>query len=567
MYNICYDITDMISQLTIQNFGLIDRLSMEFCENLNIFTGETGAGKSILIGAVRFALGERLNSSQIRDNSQACIVEAVFELSKRYLEEYPLFSEYIPDGESSLIINRTVFPDGRNRIKLNGFNLTVSQLKELGDHLVDLHGPNDHQMLLSSDSHIGILDRLCDMDDIKKTYLEKFREYSDLVNQKDELERLAGSRELDLEFLAHQIKELEQVPLSSEKHEEFLQKQSRIDNAEKLFETVNQLIDYFENDQYGISETVSKAFAPMERLKETDEATGEYLEMLENLQVTGSELLSSLKEYAARLSYEPEESAETARICDIYYEIKRKYGPTLEAARSFYEDAKKKYELLLDYEHNDTDLQKKITAIQKELLKTAEKITKKRKKTASLLKETIENELKELGIKHVLFDCRIEKTEITRNGADSVTFYISPNAGEELKPMADIVSSGEASRLMLALKKALTKVDPIPVLIFDEIDSHIGGRLGTITGKKLKELSSDRQVILITHLPQIASFGDKHFRIEKTVKDNHTFTKAILLDKDSRVKELAKMMSGEKESGIAVKHAEDMLAQAASLDA
>ena len=552
----------MISQLTIQNFGLIDRLSINFCGKLNVFTGETGAGKSILLDALRFALGERLNSSQIRDAGKPCIVEVVLELPERYFKNYPAFLEYVSDEDRSIIINRAVLPDGRNRIKLNGFTLTVSQLKELGNHLIDFHGPSDHQLLLSPNSHIGILDRLSKTSGLLSTYSAQYKEYAESRNREKQLEEMAESRERDLDLLSHQIKELEQAPLSDEKYGEFASEQARINNAEKLYEHVNRLIELFENEEYGITETVRKAFTPMEKLNEVDAETADLYGLLDNIQENSSELLSLLKQYSERLSYAPEKTEEINRLSDVYYEIKRKYGPSLKEAAHFYERSREKYDTLMNIEHDGKDLKNATAKLLKKLTETAAGISKKRKETAGMLKNTVEEELKELGIKHVRFECRIERSEINRNGCDKVTFHISPNAGENLKPLAEIVSSGEAARLMLALKKALTKVDPIPVLIFDEIDSQIGGRLGTITGRKLKEIADDRQVILITHLPQIASFGDHHFNVSKNVKNGRTVTSAALLNPEDRIKELAKMMSGETESGISVKHARDMLTKA-----
>ncbi len=552
----------MLSQLTIKNFGLIDRLEVEFHTGLNIFTGETGAGKSILIDAVRYALGDRLNSAQIRDRDKACVVETVFELSDRQLREFPVFSEYISDDEPALIINRTFTPDGRNKNKINGFTVTVSELKEIGNHLVDFHGPHDHQMLLSEDSHIGILDRLSKLDTEKDQYLQKYNIYFKLQKELNELQKLSEHREREQDTLSHQIKELEQVPLEAAKYEELLQETNRVNNSEKLYGSVSQLIDILENEQTGISKAATLAFGPMRTLNGIDETTKEFAEFLEQIQANNSELSAVLNNYLDRLSFQPGEADEINRRYDIYYDLMRKYGPTLEDAMGFYKTAQKKYEQLANLEHNDKELRKNIETVRGELDKFASNITTKRKKTAKILEKTIEKELKELGIAHVAFECRIEKTEINRTGHDKVIFYISPNAGEALKPLAEIVSSGEAARMMLALKKALTKVDPMPVLIFDEIDAQIGGRLGTITGKKLKELSSDRQVILITHLPQIASFGDHHFKVLKEVKNNRTATTVAPLAHDSRVKELAQMMSGKEEHQIAVKHAEEMLSRA-----
>lgn len=552
----------MLSQLTIQNFGLIDRLEIEFCDRLNIFTGETGAGKSILIDALRYALGERLNTTYVRDPEKPCTVEAVFEISGQLLARCPLLAEYISADDPVLIINRSYSPDGRNRIKINGFTVTVTQLKGVGDHLVDFHGPHDHQMLFAEDSHINILDRLAGAQKEKEDYFEEYERYSVLKKRLKDLQDLAESSEREMDILKHQIKELEQVPLEASEYEEISRESTRINNSEKLFECVKQLVDILENDQTGVSNAVSRAFAPMDALNGIDESTAELADILSRIQQDSSELITALNGYLDNLSFDQNEASDINRRCDIYYEILRKYGPTLEDAKKFYESSREKYDLLIDLEHNDTELRKNIVSSEKNLKVAAKKITEKRKKFGKTLEQTIENELKELGIKNIKFECRIERTDITAAGCDKVTFYISPNVGEGLKPLADIASSGEAARVMLALKKALTKVDPIPVLIFDEIDAQIGGRLGAITGKKLKELSGDRQVLLITHLPQIASFGNRHFKVTKTVKNERTLTSVIPLEGDARIKELADMMSGDMETLIAIEHAHDMLSRA-----
>ncbi len=552
----------MVTQLTIQNFGLIDNLSLEFCDKLNILTGETGAGKSIIIDALRYALGDQLNASQIRNPALSCAVEVVFELEDKELRENEVFSEYLPNGEQSLIINRTYAPDGKKKIKVNGFAVTLAQLKELGNHLVDFHGPNDHQMLLSADSHLAILDRLTDLGKLKEEYTVGFKKYSELRVRLKALHEAASSRERDCDLLEHQVKELEQVPLDEAKYEHLLQEQTRLNNVTKLYECASLLLNALENDDSGVAQGLSQAFTPLKILNKIDSSTEKFAGKLNLIQENSQELISELNSYLESLSFEPQEAEQINKNCDIYQDIMRKYGPGLDEAARFYQEAKQKYELLANLEQNDAALQQEIKELEKDLKQVAQKITKQRKKAAKLLEETIEKELTELGIVHVQFECRISRVELNSQGEDGVSFYISPNAGEELKPLAEIVSSGEAARLMLALKKALTKVDPIPVLIFDEIDAQIGGRLGTITGKKLQEISRDRQVILITHLPQIASFAENHYRVYKKVKDNHTTTIVELLSKEERVKEMAKMMSGEKESSISLAHAQDMLAKA-----
>lgn len=557
----------MISQLNIQNFGLIDDLSVEFSTGLNVFTGETGAGKSILIGALNYCLGGKLKSSQVRNAQKNCTVETVLELSDKQLIDSPIFSDYIQDNDPTLIISRTYTPEGRNRNKINGFNITLAQLKKIGDHLVDLHGPHDHQMLLSEESHINILDGLSAMNSEITEYQQKYSEYASVKKELLDLQKLAESRDRENDILAHQIQELEQVSLKDEDYKQLESDIARVNNSERLFECVSRLVNIFDNENSGISSAITSAFSEMRTLNDVDDATSSLNELLENVQENATEISNTLNSYLESLSFSPAEADKINRKYDTYYDILKKYGPSLKDARDFYEEAKTKHGILQDLEHNDSELKKKLAKCEKELTKLAAGVTSKRKTAAKKLKSTIETELKELGIKHVLFECRIEKTDFTETGQDHVVFYISPNAGEDLKPMADIVSSGEAARVMLALKKALTKADPIPVLIFDEIDAQIGGRLGSITGKKLKELSKDRQVILITHLPQIASFADQHFKVLKSVIDSRTRTDVTLLEENTRVEELAAMMAGEDGSEIAEKHAEDMLKEALSYSA
>ncbi|MEK6563660.1 MAG: DNA repair protein RecN [Candidatus Omnitrophota bacterium] len=555
----------MISHLTIKNFGLFDHITIEFSKGLNILTGETGAGKSILIDGLRYALGERLDPSQIRDPQQPCAVEAIFEISKNLVNDYEALSEFLPEKETSLIINRAYLPDGRNRARINGLSVTIARLKELGNHLLDFHGPHDHQMLLSSDAHLSMLDRLSNINAPKNEYSQIYRKYLELAGEQEKLKELSSSRERDIEILKHQIRELEQVPLEEEKYTELLEKQSRLNNSEKLYERAGWLINAIENDESGISQAITKAFPHIRLLNNIDPATSVLTENLNQIQEKSDEILSYLRDYLEKLSFEPREANEINKSYDTYIELKRKYGPSLDEVSKFYQSAKEKYDALINFEINSAELNEKISSLRKELARIAQKITKKRKAAADSLKETIEKELQELGITHARFECGIEKAELNPDGQDKVIFYISPNAGEDLKPLAEIVSSGEAARLMLALKKALIKVDPIPVLIFDEIDAQIGGRLGTITGKKLKELSVDRQVILITHLPQIASFADTHFKIYKKIENNRTLTAIEELDAAKKIKEIAKMMSGEKESAIAITHAQEMLTQAKNL--
>ncbi len=552
----------MLTQLTIQNFGLIDRLSLEFDAHLNILTGETGAGKSILIDALRCVLGERMDPSYIRNPKETCLIEAVFDVSAKALRTNEELVEFLTSEDSSLIIQRSLSTDGKPKIKINGLTVTVGQLRSVGNHLIDFHGAHDHQMLLSEDRHLGMLDQLVDLKNLKMEYTSAFKEYTDLNRKLNALSELAQTRQRDLDLLTHQVKELETVTLTEEKFEEISQEQTKINNAERLHEHIQNLLGVLEDEDSGIQTGLRRAFAPLKNLNQIDEKTSPLAEQLTSIQEQTTELIAQLTDYADSLDFDAGRAEEVNRLYDSYNDIRRKYGPALEDAQKFYLESKEKLDLIKNFEHSDSQLREAIAAKEKELGKTAQKISKLRKEAAQSLNTTIEKELKDLGIAHVRFEVRFEKIAFTDDGFDQVAFYISPNAGEDLKPLAQIVSSGEAARVMLALKKALIKVDPIPVLIFDEIDAQIGGRLGTITGRKLKDLSSTRQVILITHLPQIASFADKHLKVIKSVKAGRAQTEVVELDGKKRVEEIAQMMSGQDVSKISISHAQAMLAEA-----
>jgi DNA repair protein RecN (Recombination protein N) len=552
----------MLTQLTIRNFGLIDEISIEFEKGFNILTGETGAGKSILIDALRSVLGERLDTSSIRNPQNPCIIEAVFEMTDKKLRESELFQEYLSTDDHSLIIQRTHSAAGTGKIKINGLSATVGQLKNLGNHLIDFHGPHDHQMLLSEDQHLVMIDQLVNFKEIKKDYAKIYAAYEQTNRSLKNLNEVAQTRQRDLDLLVHQVKELEAVPLVEEKYNELLQEETKLNNAQKLHEHIQHLLGLLDDEEAGANALLRKSFSPLKSLTQIDEKSSALLDQLAVIQDQTNDLISQLNDYASSLNFDEQTAQNIHDQCDAYADIRRKYGPTLENAQHFYTDAKEKLDLIKNFEENDQQLRDTLKTQEKELNQIAQKITKSRQKAADDLKTTIESELKELGILHVKFEAHFEKVAFNADGHDKIVFYISPNAGEDLKPLAQIVSSGEAARLMLALKKALIKVDPIPVLIFDEIDAQIGGRLGTITGKKLKELASYRQVILITHLPQIASFADKHFKVTKSVKSGRATTQVLLLEGKNRVEEIAQMMSGSNTTKISLSHAQDMLAQA-----
>jgi DNA repair protein RecN (Recombination protein N) len=551
----------MLEELTVKNFGIIEDVTISFSGKLNILTGETGAGKSILIDALRFCLGERFQSSYLRDQAESLTVEAVFCLSPQFIKTLP-DNDLPPIYDGSLVLQRTVFADGRNRIKVNGLTATVAQLKELGSWLIDFHGPHDHQLLFSEHQHQIILDSLTDLGPQMADYKIKYQEYASIRQEISALQQMAQGRERELDLLSHQIRELEQVPLDQAHLDSMKQTQSKIANAEKLFEHLTQAMSFLDNDEASLETMLSRAYKPLEKLAQIDEKSAPLIDVLARLQENAAALLSSLREYADSLNFDPAAAQKITEQFDAYQDIQKKYGPGLEDASKFYTDAKARFELLNNYEINERHLLADLKTKETELQELAKIFTQRRKKTALWLKKTIEEELAQLGFKSVVFDARIEKNSLGPTGSDKVLFFISTNAGESLKPLADIVSSGEAARLMLAIKRALMKADPVPVLIFDEVDAQIGGRLGTVIGTKLTEIALYRQVILITHLPQIAAFAETHHKIRKSEEKGRTKVLVEPLHDKTRLHEIAHMMAGDKMTPAALKHAMEMIEQA-----
>ncbi len=563
----------MLSRLLIRNFGLIDHLEWECLPGLNVLTGETGAGKSIIIDGLRFALGGRTRGSPLRDPTKPCLVEAVFELPT----PPPAVADILGNEGRTLILRRQYLPDGRSRVRINGLAQPLSRLRAVGDHLIDFHGPHDHQLLLCEDGHIGLLDRLLDLHDLKKAYAARFETYSRLSDDLRNLKEAARSRLRDIEILTHQVRELEQVPLDDASWTAVEEDVRRLRNAERLYAGAASTLGWIEGTgttdahvvpasgayprpdailpETGADEMIRRAFSPLKGLAGLDPDAAEFLERLEGIQESCERLAADLREYLEGLAFSPQEAAGIERLHDLYEDLRRKYGPSPAEVRDFLARSRERLRFLKDFEHNASDLTSRLAAAEQEVLSMAKRIRDIRRRGARRIEKAVERELRDLGIGHAAFEVRLSPCPPNASGADTVRFFISPNAGEPLKPLAEIVSSGEAARVMLALKRVLVEADPTPVLIFDEIDAQIGGRLGTVTGGKLKEIADRRQVLLVTHLPQIAAFGDAHFKVFKEVRDGRTLTNVRRLNEEERLEELAQMMTGGNPSPVARKHA------------
>ncbi len=547
----------MLTQLHIKNFALIEQLTLEFSPRLTVLTGETGAGKSILIDALRFVLGERMDSLRAGSEGKPALVEAVFELESR--EPASLSDLYSEDG---LLVLRREFAQARTRAWINNRLVPLSTLQEAGRRLIDIHGQYDHQLLLDSSSHLDLTDRLWESGDIKAQYGGLYEQYRNLMREQEELAALEQNKERELDLLKYQIGEIERAEIEGIDEQELENESVRLTHAERLSEGVSRALAVLDENDSSVSGLLSGALRDLGGLCKLDASLETAKRECEEIRLGLENLTARLREYRDKLTFDPDRFAETEKKLDILEHLKRKYGGSFSKILEFYREAKDKFARLSDTEVTRKDLEKKIGSLRSRLEVLAGELSEKRKKTGSRLKKTVESELKDLQMPHGRFEVRVEKAEFSEAGFDRLEFLIQMNPGQPLLPLQKIISGGEASRVMLAMKKALMDVDPVPTLVFDEIDTNIGGRLGHVTGQKLKNISGQRQVLLVTHLPQIASFADRHVKVIKSAQKGKTEVRYEVLEGEGRVRELAEMMNGTRETVIAKRHAEEMLSQA-----
>ncbi len=548
----------MLLRLQIQNFALIQSLTLEFDSHLNVLTGETGAGKSILIDALCFALGERYEGQKISAGKN-CSVEAVFEVPPAVRKNEKL--EPFLEDEEVLILRREITPEGKNRVWINNRTATNAALKDAGTLLINIHGQHDHQLLLDPASHMDMVDRLAKNEVLLAEYRQFFAEYDQLLKQKEELAELTETREREIDLLKYQIKEIEGPAFQEGEEDELKVERIRLANAEKLHGMVERVLQSLNDHEDSVSNQLSRGLKDMSMFVRLDASMENLKSDLETAQLGIEETIRSLRDYQENLSFDADRLEEIDKRTDQIELVKRKYGGSLTEALKYLEEAKEKFDKLTNSELYSKEAEQKIKKVLPKIQQLAGELTDKRKKTGLSLKRTVEGELKDLNIASAVFECGIEKKDFSADGADQLEFRVSLNPGQPVMALRKVISGGEASRVMLAMKKALMKVDPVPTLIFDEIDANIGGRLGSVTGEKLKEIAGERQVLLITHLPQIASFADRHFKVTKKIKKDQTVVEYDLLEGEERVRELAQMMSGKNETEIAKKHAEEMLSK------
>lgn len=563
----------MLTTLRIKNLALVADLTLELQPGCNVISGETGAGKSVILGALSLVLGQRADRSLIRTGSDSCSVEALFDVRKlraplkSFLDENGL--EPCDDGQ--LVLKRTFTTAGTNRQFVNGSATTLNVLASIGEWLVDMHGPHDHQSLLHPAKQLAILDAFGGLEKEREAFAALVQQCTVLEAEKSGLivDEKTYAQQLDL--LRFQVKEIAAARFQPDEEEQLTQEHHRASNAAKLLQLSQAALDVLSESESALLTQAGSIGRTLQELRRVDEGAAVLVELHEQGVSVFRDLQTELSRYADKVEVDPARLAELDERLNLIHSLKRKYGTTLAEVIAFGAVAQTKLQAL---ESRDAELARLNAALAKlevELLKTGKKLSAERKRVIPQLAKAAAKQLADLGFKQSKFDVALTTVRwgeapdeparvdarLTNSGFDEIEFQFSPNVGEPLKPLRAIASSGEMARVMLALKTVLAAQDEIPVLVFDEVDANVGGETANAVGEKMKQIAAKRQVFCITHLPQVAAPADAHYVVSKQVKDGRTISEITLLDKKSRVSELARMLGGQ--SDAARKHAEELL--------
>ncbi len=555
----------MLSQLSIENIALIDKLELTLSNGLNVLSGETGAGKSIIIDSLNFVLGERADKSLIRYGTDQAVVQAVFEdyltqSVKDYLDDLGI------DAEDVLILRRKMTVDGKNECRINGRISTLSILKGLTEMLVDIHGQHEHQSLLKSSNHIKLLDDMGEnaVENAKEKVAKTHKKY---VSLKNEFAKFgdASERERKLDVLTYQIEEIEKADVKDGEEEELLAQRKRIRNMEKIISALSdakRILDGY--DSTSVSASIKNCSSLLNSISSYDDQITPLTDRLDSAKVEISDISDTLEDMLERLDFDARSAEKIEERLELVRTILHKYGGNWDAMQKFYQSASEEANMLANASETVEKLEKEIKSARKELVDDAQNLTALRQKVAKKFEKDITKELCDLGMSGSTFKVDIQTTdepdEISANGADSVEFLISPNVGEPLKPLAKIISGGEMSRFMLAFKNIVAGIDGIGTMVFDEIDTGISGNISAVVSEKMCNISRNRQVIAVTHMPSLAAMADSHYLIAKSTQNGKTLTHVDLLEDDTD--EVARLIGGNDYSKYAVPHAHEMKAWA-----
>lgn len=554
----------MLSDLQVKNFALINKVNINFSKGLNILSGETGAGKSIIIGALDLLLGARANTDVIRSGKKAAYISAFFQPDELKIINNILNAAGIEKEESGILIAREIRANGRNRTLINGQLATLKIVKKISRYLIDIHGQHEHQLLLNQNSHLMILDAFIgsEIKPLKKEIKAYYKELTIIRKELEKIEIDDSQRARELDIINFQIEEIEEAALKEGEYQELKEEYETLSHGEEIYKVVAELMTSLSTEEYnkkGIIDHLAILKNKFLEIENYNEDLKDLNKKLTNIYFSLEEFIFDLDDFESSFDYDEEEIALISDRLDLINSLLRKYGNDIEAVLLYLEELYKKRDELENIEEKISSLKQKNKKLKDELLKKSGKLSKLRKKYSKELEKNLKIELKDLAMEDVRFKVNFDHKDISADGTDRIEFLISPNRGEDLKSLAKIASGGELSRIMLSLKTITAAIDQVDTLIFDEVDSGVGGKTAAKMAAKLTQIASERQIICITHLPQLASAANHHFLIKKEKGENRTFTKIHALNKSERVKEIARMIGGAIITDKTMAHAEEMV--------
>jgi len=560
----------MLINLNIKNIALIESLDVEFRKGLNILSGETGAGKSIIIDSLSFVLGKRADKSLIRYGEQSASVTAVFdgvgENTDKLLEKYGI------ESDDALILKRTMSAEGKNTCFVNSQRVTLGCLKDIAETLADIYGQHENITVLNSVTHLEIIDKYGEsqLRELKRRQSELFSEYKNTCNLLSKYGSLNDVNK-NIDLLEYQINEIEQADLKDGEEDELISLRRRLNNSQTIISTLNESYNILNGDSdENLLSMLNYMISQLAKISSYDDRIDETLERLDACKIELKDLSALLSDIAESNEFDMQEYEQCQQRLDTIRTLKRKYGNSIEDINDYLTKIREEYDFLTDGEDKVKEYEKQKVLLIKQLYENSYALSQERKTIAAKLANNIQSELKDLGMNSCKFQIEFSDFPMyddfvpNAGGNDIATFMFSANSGQPLKELSKIISGGELSRFMLALKKIIANLDGISTMVFDEIDTGISGNTAKIVAQKLYDISKDKQVLAITHLPQLASMADNHYLIEKTSYGGNTFTKLAYLNESQRIAELARFIGGRESSEYAIPHAKDMIDYAKS---
>lgn len=547
----------MLSLLHIENIAVIEQADISFDRGFNVLTGETGAGKSIVIDAISAIVGERAYRDMIRTGTQKASVRGVF----TQVPELPWFAENGVTYDPETVIQREIYLDGKNVCRVNGALVTVSILHKLGLQLINIHGQHDSAALFEEENHLTFLDDYAGNEALRQSYRESYDLVAELRRKIDKMTMDEGEKLRRMETLKYQIAEIEKAAPEPGEDTALEERRKLLQNAEKLSQGMDEAVRclYGDDDSEGAAGLLAQAEYALARLSRFSDSFASLHERVSDLKYQVQDAAEEARDARDGLSFSADELERIESRLDVLHRLRRKYGASCEEILAYLEQAKKELDDMEFADDHLEKLKKKLEKAEAEAWKRAEVLRKNRKENAEAMSARILGELAQLDMPRVRFACNFRELELTPSGADAVAFYMSANAGEALKPLSKVASGGELARIMLAMKNVLAEKDQIGCLIFDEVDTGVSGRAAQKVAEKLRSLARFKQVLCVTHLPQLAALADTHLLISKAERDGRTYTSVTPLDKEGRKRELARIIGGTHITETTLKSAEEML--------